>query len=328
MAHYFEPRRAPLLQTTELTADLMRHLHARQYLGKAVVVHQSPIPTLRVARKQWLRLARLTQKNRASTINADKILRFTYAITHMQHMEFTAKAPQQHQQGHVYFASPNTLSTLPTNCFTLYICAPLTTAQYVALDTQLPAEALIVDYTGQPETALMHLRPKQLLEQKVVTEWHKIHHFCQEAGVNLTQLTHTQFTEADAMDNALDSLLGLGYSFLTQASAFQHALELAKPFHIPKRTQEYYNTLTVLAYRVQALTPGSPVSGAMLRTYHEDETFFLHDITLDLGQEGEDIGQIASRHQQAGRENLADALLLSADQLSLARLQPKHAAFR
>src|SRR5882762_3070435 len=70
---YFELRKQSARGTESIIADMMRHLHTRQHLGKALVICDHPLVVLSAARKQWLKLSRIIQKQRASTLNADKI---------------------------------------------------------------------------------------------------------------------------------------------------------------------------------------------------------------------------------------------------------------
>ncbi|HSX28129.1 MAG TPA: hypothetical protein VLF60_01625 [Candidatus Saccharimonadales bacterium] len=321
MDRYFEARPKPLDQTTLLASDMMRHLHSRQYLGKALVICDSPFSTMRVARKQWLKLARTIQRQRASTLNADKILRFTYTITHMQHMQFAAKTPLQSPDTHVFFVTPEQCDQAPLSCFTVYIASQSPMSAYEPLLTQLPTGALLVDLTGTADLPGHGLLPKHLLEEAVATAWQQVEHFFTSQNIDITDLSRDQFVHFEAMDDALDILLGASHDFLRIASSFQHAFELAQPLRVPKETQQLYNTLTLLAYRVQALTPGI-LSEYLLRTYHEDDTFFLHDIAADLSPEGESMLETITRHHHAGRQRLATALLASLERLSLTEGKP------
>jgi len=301
--HYFEPRTQPLEQITVLAADMMRHLHTRQYLGKVVVVCDSPFTTMRVARKQWLKLARNIQRQRASTVNTDKILRLAYTITHMQHLQFAAKSPHQNPEAHVFFITPEQWELIPLNCFTVYLASPLSGKAFHKVSHQLPNDALVVDYTGTQSPS--GLLAKHHLEARVTEKWHRMVDFFEKYEINIALLSEHQFTEVDALDNALDTLLSASHDFLRLASSFQHTYELAQPLLTPHGTQQEYNTVALLAYRVQALSPGI-LSGYMLRTYHEDETFFLHDVTANTDpMEDRAIFQ----HHLAGRTRLAQALL-------------------
>lgn len=304
--HYFELRPRPLDQTTLLAADMMRHLHARQYLGKVIVLCTSPFATMRVARKQWLKLARSIQRQRASTIDADKILRRTYLITHMQHMQFVAKSPLQQPDAHVFFVTPEQLEMIPHNCFTLYIAATLSPTLLKKYTSQLADQALLVDYTGEAPVDATFVAPKAELEAQVEEHWQRVISFLTSHHIGIATLTEHQFIHVDALDNALDTLLGASHNFLRVASSFQHAFELAQPARPSHALQQQYNTVTLLAYRVQALTPGV-MSSYSLRTYHEDETYFLHDIFADFNFDTDTM----IRHFQQGRLRLARAMASS-----------------
>jgi len=64
----------------------------------------------------------------------------------------------------------------------------------------------------------------------------------------------------------------------------------------------------LLAYRVQALSPGT-FTQHFLETYNEDDTFFLYDSAKKhLVQSGESLEEAFERHTRAQRHNLANAL--------------------
>src|SRR5215213_1160346 len=83
---FFELRKQGARGTDSMVADVMRHLYSRQYLGKTLIISEQPMIIFSTARKQWLKLARTIQKQRASTLNAEKLLKYTHTISHMQHM--------------------------------------------------------------------------------------------------------------------------------------------------------------------------------------------------------------------------------------------------
>lgn len=313
---FFELRSKSLTQATLLASDLMHHLHSRQYLGKAMVVCDTPFSTLRVSRKQWLKLARTIQRERASTLNADKILKFTYTITHMQHMRFTAKAPEQAPEAQLYFADATTDIYIPTGCHTVYFAAHLSKEKVEAIIAQLPESALVVDYANKTIMDSLQLQPKHILEERVSQSWKDVQDFLTKRQIDIAALAQNRFTSTDMMDDTLDNLLNASGDFLQVAGVFQHNFELAQPIRVSKATQQLYNTLTLLAYRVQALSPGA-FSQHLLRAYHENETFFLHDVAADLVPEGESLLETIGRHKEAGRMRLAMAILTSLERLHL-----------
>ena len=117
LQHYFDLRTQAARGTDSITADMMRHLHTRQHLGKTLVISNEPMVTLSAARKQWLRITRSIQNQRASTLNADKILKYTHTITHMHRMDFTLRTPEERPNAYVFFRHPDDIGLAPPECF-------------------------------------------------------------------------------------------------------------------------------------------------------------------------------------------------------------------
>lgn len=273
---YTESRKSAARGTESVAADVMRHLYSRQYLGKAVVVCDTPVPMLSAARKQWLKLARTMQKQRASTLNADKILKYTHMITHMQHLHFSAKTPVDNPVADVYFLHPSQLAILPIHCWTVYVLATVDREQAQSILRLLPSEALVVDYTQSPLWIDLGLHPKHELEERLAQEWQRARQFLHGYDVDIAAITDGDIHNMDAMDDALDTLLGMSPRFLQVAQEFQRALELARPLRISREVREHYDSFILLAHRVQALSPGA-FTQQFLEIYNEDDTFFLYD---------------------------------------------------
>lgn len=306
---YIEIRKTAAIGTDSVAADMMRHLHTRQHLGKAVVVTDQPLAIMPAARKQWLKLSRAIQKQRAQTLNADKILKYTHTITHMQHLHFTVKSPLEAPDADIYFLTPDALSVMPIQCWTAYLLTEPTLADATDMLTQLPTEVLIVDYHHGSSWSSLGLQPKQALEDQVKTEWRQVQQFLATCNVDITIIENGDIRNVEAMDDALDTLLGVSHKFLQVANGFQRTLELARPLRVSKAMRVYYDTLMLLAHRVQALSPGV-FTQHFLESYNEDDTFFLYDILRNMrGNSTEPVHAAYARHMAAGRANLARALL-------------------
>lgn len=305
---YFELRKQSARGTDSIAADIMRHLHARQHLGKVVILCDQSIPMLAAARKQWLKLTRAIQRQRASTLNSDKILKYTHTITHMQHMRFSHKAPMDEPGADVYFVEPDELQTLPAHCYTMYTTCGISDSSTSAIIEQLPSEALIVDYAHAAAWGVLGLQPKTILEQQVASEWSQVRQFLSGRNIHIADLLNEEPHNVELMDDALDTLLGISHQFLRIANEFQRALELARPLRISQALRKDYDAVVLLAYRVQALSPGA-FTQRFLETYNEDDTFFLYDIARQrfVGS-GQSLRSTVSYHVQAGRHNLANAL--------------------
>lgn len=306
---YFELRKMSGVGSTDsLAADMMRHLYTRQYLGKTVVVCEQPVVMLSTARKQWLKLSRSLQRQRSSTINADKILKYTHGIAHMQRLRFSSKIPLEQPNADVFFLEPDQLQTLPAQCLNVYVVARVNASNIEQLLNQLPQDALLTDYSHAISWGDFGLHPKKQLEARVAEEWQQVRQYLNEYGINISALHKNELHNVEAMDDALDILLNASHRFLGVASAFQHTLELARPMRIHKTLREKYDSFILLAHRVQALTPGA-FSQQFLQVYNEDDTFFLYDHSHELLLAfGETFEESHARHVRAGRKYLAQAL--------------------
>ena len=316
---YMELRKHAARGTDSVVADIMRHLHARQHLGKAVVVCNTPIPFLSAARKQWLKLSRTIQKQRASTLNADKILKYTHMITHMQHMHFSAKTPVDNPGADVYFLTPAQVAIMPIHCWTVYVITPMAEATAQNMLRLLPSEALVVDYCQAGYWEHLGLRPKAELERQSEHAWRRALKFLKDHHISIAAISREDMGDIDAMDDALDTLLGMGHRFLQVANDFQRALELARPLRLSKEIRTQYDAFILLAHRVQALSPGA-FTQQFLEVYSEDDTFFLYDTARGLWVlDDAMLAEAYARHSQAGRHNLAAALRRTTEGRALLR---------
>lgn len=305
---YFELRAQAANGNDSLAADLARHLHARQYLGKAAIICNSPHAMLSSLRKQRLKLSRTVQKQRASTLNADKILKYTHAITHMQHLKFTTKPPNTHPDADVFVLEPGATDAMLPNFWSVYVTTGLPAAGRKNIIAQLPGEALVIDYTGAHSWEKLGLKPKAELDRNVEDEWRQAVQFLQSHNIDVDELNSGGQQNVEVIDNALDTLLGTSHKFLSVANGFQRAVELARPMRTPKQLRNSYDSFILLAHRVQALSQNS-FTQRFLETYNEDDTFFLHDNEQAYRTLAGDILATAiAAHLAAGRLHLARAL--------------------
>ena len=301
---YFELRQLTDAPTISVAADIAQHLQTRQHLGKTIVLCDKPVALMSAARKQWLKLARTLQRERSSTINAEKILRLTHTITHMHRMRFVAKTPEQQPSAHVFFMKAEDIDLLPVNLYSIYIMTPITTDTLHRIKEQLPADAMLIDYTGQ--LATNGLQPKTQLHTRINAAWNTVAAFLTDHHIAIESLIAKEPGRYEALDDALDTLLGVSRDFLQIASDFQHALELAQPVPLTPDEQRKYDTLILLAHRVQALNPQGFASH-FTHNLTDETTFFLHDVAENVSF-AEALAQAIMHHKQAGRTRLARAL--------------------
>lgn len=284
---YYEVRSMPLFgPPSPVASDMARHLQSRQYLGITVVVCQNPVSMLSAMRKQWLRLARNLQKQRASTLNAEEILRFTHTIMHMQHLQFIAQVPTEQAEAHIFFVTPDELGPLPPGCQTLYITTPPHASKLKTWIDSLGADALTVDYKGSLNLEKYGLEPKSNLEERMLARWTSLQEFMRTQGVPVDQLVVGGVIQSVRLDDALDSLLSAGNEFLRRAAEFQHILSLAQPLKNSSVAEaKQFETVMRLAHRVQSLTPGS-FGNYLIKTFgdHHAESFFLRDAAPEEDQ--------------------------------------------
>lgn len=311
---YFEIRKR-LANGNGLSTDIMRHLKTRQHLGKAVIICDQPRGVLSASRKQWLRLTRQVQNQRAATLDADKILKYTHAVTHMQHMHFTASTPIDNPEADAYFLKPEQITEMPGHCLSAYITTKLTDQQVSELFRHLTPNALVIDYRQETNWENAGFQPKIELESHLRQEWQQMEQFLATYHIDPAKLFNGQIHDVDAIDEALDVLLGASHKFLTLASDFNQALELSRPIKLNKQTRQQYDAVSLLAHRVQALTPGA-FTQQFLETYSEDDTFFLHD-TARGAVVSETLSQTIAKHLKAGRVRLAAAIQQTASRSTL-----------
>jgi hypothetical protein len=277
---YIEQRKLHSPAAT-LAADIARHLESRQYLGAALIVCDNPGAILSAVRKQWLKAARRLLKLRASTLNAEEILRLTHVIMHMQTMHFVAKSPLDSPDATIFFASPDQMLPLPEGCYTTYIVVEPPAPAMQAMATKLPADALVVSYIGDIG---LSAAPREGLQQYVYDEWEKLASFLERHEIAPSKLVVGNSLQFSVMDDALDTLLGVADGFLRHAASFQHAINLAQPLSgIPSEQQKMFEAVTRLAHRVQALTPGN-FSHYLVHTFDDSghDPFFLRDTGSEL----------------------------------------------
>lgn len=130
-SHFSEMRSSGLLveyryPSIPLSKDLAAHIASRYTEGKVTVVINHPYALIGAVRKQWLRLIRLAQRDRSSTLDPQRKDSLDKTIRGMQAVGFTIKSPEDEPLARVYFATAEQLIANPPSCATLYITEPIT----------------------------------------------------------------------------------------------------------------------------------------------------------------------------------------------------------
>jgi len=306
LTQFLEVRPARRTTNDGLAAELAKHLRARQHLGSAVVVTDEPLKLLAVVRKQWFKLARGLQRERASTVNAQKILHLTYAVTRMHNLAFVAKAPEERPDADVFFVGDTDLHQLPPRCFSLYLTTAVPTALLRQTILQLAPQSLIVDYADATTELAHELKPKAMLNEQVHVRWQAVVDFLEPLHITIAKIANEATTKPSVLDDTIDILLDYSTEFLQVAGTFQHALQLAQPIEPSREMQKQYKTLTQLAHRVQTLNTGK--LSDFLDFITGDNSFFLRDSGAGFPTQKTALAELFMWHKAAGRFRICEKI--------------------
>lgn len=129
-----------------LSRDLAEEILERSLYGKIAIVADNPVILLSATKKQWLKLSRRKQKERASTLNSVKISKLTQEISWMQSLRFSAKAPDDLLEAQVTFATAEDFVRVPPECRTVYITYHFEEVKLHMLTSWMPKSGLVVIY--------------------------------------------------------------------------------------------------------------------------------------------------------------------------------------
>jgi hypothetical protein len=298
---YLEAMRPPKTAAA-LGSSIIKHWQSRHLYGKAIVITDTPQEFLKLARKRWQSCMQSVQHERARTLDADELLKLTHAITRMQQMIIAAHLPHEFPGAHLWCITPAELTTaeLPRAVTTAYTASPLTNTTKAVLYELLPPHCVIVDYTADTS---WHIPSKALLEERVQHAWQELTSFLRLHNIDIYHLSTIE-SAIEPIDDALDTLLDTGHTFLRHARQFQEALHAAQPLVLPHTLKKQHDLASMLARRVAMLTPGM--------SYHsliqpDNDTFSLYDEVAEKPSR-ETLVTAVARHMAAGRTRLARAL--------------------
>jgi hypothetical protein len=129
------------------TKDLVRHLYTRIGCGKVIIIASNPNTLLPPLRKQWLKLMRKVQKERASTLNAERIFELNEMVVRMQSLQFsTSWPPDGYKPADVYIATvEGLLQWAPeADCQTVYATCDITRVQLHMATAWMESGTLVV----------------------------------------------------------------------------------------------------------------------------------------------------------------------------------------
>lgn len=126
--------------------DIAEHLYHRMYYGKVVIIADRPGVFIGVLRRQWLKLMRRTQIERARTLNAAKIAELDGAVRYMQCLRFTRCYPPDEHPGDVYIVGTKDALKWPPECSTMYIVGKTERHEQYLLTSWMWRGSLVVIY--------------------------------------------------------------------------------------------------------------------------------------------------------------------------------------
>jgi len=131
---------------TGLSSDIAQHLCTRLLPGRVAVVSKQPTALLASTRKQWLKILRHVQAERAGTLDSQRIAELTHTIARMRSLEFSAQPPLQAVRANVSFATIEQFIDVPPMCHTLYVATPTDKDTLPELTRFMPKHSLVVIY--------------------------------------------------------------------------------------------------------------------------------------------------------------------------------------
>jgi len=129
-----------------LSQQLAEHIVAHGPQGKVAVVTDRPATLLASTRKQWLRIIRLTERERSSTLNADRKQQLEIQIEWMRQLKFTSKAPEDLLEADVTFATADDFVRTPPDCWIVYITYIFEREKLHMLTSWMPRNGVVVIY--------------------------------------------------------------------------------------------------------------------------------------------------------------------------------------
>jgi len=129
-----------------LSQQLAEHIAAHDSQGKVAVVTDRPVILLASTRKYWMRLIRLTENERSSTLNAARKEQLEIQLTWMRQLSFTAKPPGDLLEADITFATADNFVCNPPDCRMIYITYDFEREKLHMLTSWMPRNGVAVLY--------------------------------------------------------------------------------------------------------------------------------------------------------------------------------------
>ncbi|HZM63756.1 MAG TPA: hypothetical protein VFB59_01335 [Candidatus Saccharimonadales bacterium] len=140
---FFERR--PLTGRDVLSWDIARHLYGRQLQGTVVILTDNPTGLHAALAKQWRRLGRAVQRERAATLDAVLIQELTRTLSRMQNLTFSTQSPFD-ELADVYILDKEHLNVVPRGTHTFYATEVMDDEQLKDIGEAVAYNGLVVTY--------------------------------------------------------------------------------------------------------------------------------------------------------------------------------------
>ncbi len=129
-----------------LSQQLAGHIAAHGPQGRVAIVTDRPMTLLASVRKQWLRLIRLTERERSSTLKVARKEQLEIHLEWMRQLKFTSKAPEDLLEADVTFAIAGDFVRVPPDCRIVYITYSFEREKLHMLTSWMPRNGVVVIY--------------------------------------------------------------------------------------------------------------------------------------------------------------------------------------
>ena len=138
-----------------LSSDMARHLFTRLLPGVVMIVAEKPKTVLAALRKQWVKLIVLLERERASTLRAERKCELDRLIAIAKSLPFALDEAQLVGYTHaVLIATEREPPTIPSQCHTVYITGATTQALAKKIACGVPRHSLVVIYDAAAALAV------------------------------------------------------------------------------------------------------------------------------------------------------------------------------
>jgi len=147
--HSLEVELRELRSNMSLSMDLAQQIAERSLSGKIVVVVQNPRSSYASVKKQWQRLIKQLETERARTLGSAQITKVQNEIARMQQLTFTFAFSDFELNADVTFATADDLVEMPPVCHTVYVTYDFERTKLHLLTSWMPLRSLVVIYENE-----------------------------------------------------------------------------------------------------------------------------------------------------------------------------------